>query len=141
MVRPTRSQGQASGDAPPASQSTAKSRRSRRLAQAPAGDDAPPASQNSQNSQNSQSSQSSQSTAQDSTIKVMLNWILFDKSDRIPQVIVIERDLYDGPSSQCRRLFAKRLSKEYKVSADTEDVVFWTVGGTSFSWRVTSEPL
>jgi hypothetical protein len=130
MVRPTRSQGQASGDAPPASQSTAKSRRSRRLAQAPAGDNAPPASQ------------SSQSTAQDSTIKVtLLNWTLFDKSDRIPRVIGIERDLYDGPSSQCRQLFAKRLSKEYKVSADAEDIVFWTVGGTSFSWRVTSEPL
>jgi len=103
--------------------------RSQRLAQAQAGDDAPPASQ------------CSQSTVQDSTVEVGLNSILFDKSHRLPVVIYIPRDMYDKPSAYCRGLFAKRLSKEYKVSADTEDVVFWTVGGTSFSWRVTSEPL
>lgn len=128
----TRSQQQAGDDAPPtfqSSQSTATMQprtRSQRLAQAQAGDDAPPASQ---------------STVQDSTVEVGLNWILFDKSHRLPLVISIQRDLYEGPSQYCRPLFIHSLRKEYKVSAEAEDILFWTVGGTYFSRCVASELL
>jgi len=131
----TRSQQQAGDDAPPASQSSQSTAtmqprtRSQRLAHAQASDDASPASQ------------SSQSTVQDSTVEVGLNWILLDKSHRFPVEISIPRDLYDKPSGRCRGLFSQRLSKEYRVSAEAEDIVFWTVGGTSFSRFVASEPL
>jgi len=134
----TRSQRQASDDAPPASQSSQSTAnipprpRSQRLAQAQAGDDAPPASQ---------SSQSSQSTAQDSTVEVELNWILFDKSHRSPVVIPIPRDLYERPSQHCQPLFMEELRLRYRVSAKAEDIVFWTVGGTYFSRCVASELL
>ena len=106
--------------------------RSQRLAQAQAGDDAPPASQ---------SSQSSQSTAQGSTVEVGLNWILFDKSHRLPVEISIPRDLYDKPSGRCRGLFVQSLREEYDVVTTAGRIAFWTVGGTLFSRFVASEPL
>ena len=133
----TRSQQQAGNDAPPASQSSQSTAtmqphtRSQRLAHAQASNDASPASQ------------SSQSTVQDSTVEVRLNWILLDKSHHFPVKISIPlaHDLYDKPSGHCRGLFSQRLSKEYRVSAEAEDIVFWTVGGTSFSRFVASELL
>jgi len=83
--------------------------------------------------------QISQTTAQDSVVQ--LNWILFDKSHRLPLVIPIQRDLYEGPSQYCRPLFVQSLRKEYKVSAEAEDILFWKVGGTSFSRCIASDPL
>lgn len=106
--------------------------RSQRLAQAQAGNDEPPASQ---------SSQSSRSTAQDSTVEVWLNWILFDKSHRLPVEISIPRDLYDKPSGRCRGLFVQSLLEEYNVVTTAGRIAFWTVGGTSFSRFVAPEPL
>ena len=84
-------------------------------------------------------SQSSLGTAEDSVVE--LNWILFDKSHRSPVVIQIPRDLYERPSQYCQPLFMEELRLRYRVSAKAEDIMFWTVGSTSFFQCVASEPL
>jgi len=74
--------------------------------------------------------ESSLGTAQVSSIE--LNWILFDKSHRIPYIISIPSDLYEGPSQYCRQLFMEELRLRYKVAAEAEDIIFWMVDGMSF---------
>jgi len=82
--------------------------------------------------------ESSLGTAQVSSVE--LNWILFDKSHRIPYIISIPSDLYKRPSQYCRQLFVEELRLRYKIFAEAEDIVFWMVG-ISFARCHASEPL